>query len=95
LAQDMDMRIGFRFGDDEYLAHVADGGIEIARGRADDEEIVFAGAPAALAGAVYGDAPLDELAAAGALIVTGDRVLVQHFLDLFTLPPKAGSPPSA
>lgn len=92
LAQDIDLRVGFRFGDDEYLAHVADGGIEIARGRADDGAIVFAGAPAALAGAVYGDAPLDELAAADALTVTGDRKLVRRFFTLFTLPPKAGCP---
>ncbi len=94
LAKDIDLRAGFRFGDDEYCAHVADGGIEIARGRAADGEIAFDGQPAALAAAVYGDVPLDELAAAGALAVTGDRALVRRFFALFTLPPKAGSPPA-
>lgn len=92
LAKDIDMRVGFRFGDDEYCAHVAAGQIDIARGRADDGDIVFAGQPAALAGAVYGDVPLADLAAAGALTVIGDAALVRRFFALFTLPPKAGTP---
>lgn len=93
-AKDIDMRVGFRFGEDEYLAEIGNGGIEIARGRADAGDIVFAGQPAALAGAVYGDVPLGELAAAGALTVAGDASLVRRFFALFTLPPKAGTPPA-
>lgn len=95
LARGTDMRVGFRFGDDEYLAHVHDGEIDVARGLADEGELVFAGKPAGVAAAIYGDVPLDELEAAGLLRVTGDRNLFALFSALFTLPPKAEMPHAA
>ena len=34
---------------------------------------------------------LTAMAAAGAVSVTGDKALAQRFIDLYALPPKAGS----
>jgi DNA-binding HxlR family transcriptional regulator len=92
LAREMDLRVGFRFGEDAYLAHVADGAIDIARGDAGEGDIVLAGQPAGLAAAIYGDVPLDDLAAAGLLTLTGPREAFAAFSALFTLPPKASMP---
>ncbi len=93
LANDMDMRVGFRFGEDEYVAHVAAGAIDIARGDAGEGDIVLAGEPAGLAAAIYGDVPLEDLAAAELLTLTGPREAFGAFSALFTLPPKATMPP--
>lgn len=81
-AKDWDSRIGFRFGDMAYVAHVHAGAIDIARGEVADCEVVFTCQPEALAAFVYGGAPL----APGAII--GDADLARRFADLFTLPPK-------
>lgn len=91
-AQDIDARIGFRFGAETFVAHLADGRLDIARGDPDGADLVFTGTAPTLAAAVYGGVPLDVLAAEGALSVEGDRALADRFLTLFTLPPKAESP---
>ncbi len=91
-ARGLDARIGFRLGDETYLAHLTDGRIEIARGALDRADLIFAGTPPVLAGAIYGGQPLDALEAAGALRIEGDRTLAQKFIGLFPLPPKASRP---
>ena len=60
--------------------------VEVARGDVADCDVVFAGAPPALAAVVYGGAPLDLIE------VEGDRALADRFVDLFPLPPKAALP---
>lgn len=92
-AEGIAARIGFRLGEDSFLAHLADGRIEIARtGAPDGADLVFAGAPPVLAGAVYGGVPLAELEAQGALRIEGNRALAERFVTLFRLPPKAERP---
>jgi DNA-binding HxlR family transcriptional regulator len=89
-AQGLAARIGFRLSENEtFLAHLADGRIEIARGPVEDAEVVFTGAPPVIAGAVYGGQPLAALESAGALAIEGDRTLAERFVGLFPLPPKA------
>lgn len=88
LAEGIDARIGFRLGSETYLAHLAKGEIAIARGSIDKAELVFAGEPPVIAGAVYGGQPLEVLENAGVLRVEGDRALAERFLTLFPLPPK-------
>ena len=90
---DMDASIGFRFGEDRYLGHLNADGFSVARGDPETADLVFAGQPAALAGAVYGGAPFDDLAAAGTLEVKGDRGLADRFTTLFPLPEKVALPP--
>jgi hypothetical protein len=51
---------------------------------------VLAGAPEAIAGAVYGEPGLAGMEAAGAVRVEGDRDAAARFVTLFVLPPKAG-----
>jgi DNA-binding HxlR family transcriptional regulator len=88
-ARGIDARIGFRLGEETFLAHLAEGRIEIARGALDDADLVFTGTPPVLAGAIYGGQPLEALEGAGALGIRGDRALAERFIGLFPLPPKA------
>jgi DNA-binding HxlR family transcriptional regulator len=87
-ARDLNARIGFRLVTDSFLARIADGELHIARGEPDGADVIFTGTAPALAAAVYGKQPLDELAKAGALTTQGDRKVADRFLTLFPLPPK-------
>jgi len=90
---DLAARIGFVFGADRYVATLDRTGVAVARGAVDGCDLVFAGSPQALAGAVYGGASLDALIAAGELALTGDRSLADRFLTLFPLPDKVSFGP--
>ena len=82
-------RIGFCLGEETFLAHLADGKIEIARGSIEGADLVLTGTPPVLAGAIYGGQPLEVLEQAGVLQVEGDRALAKTFTGLFPLPAKA------
>ena len=81
-ARDLDARIGFRFGESGYVAHLHDGQIDVARGDPAGCDVIFTAAPTALAAVVYGGAPLDSIG------VEGDMELAKRFTTLFPLPPK-------
>jgi len=81
-ARDIDARIGFRFGETDYVARLHDGTITVARGLTEDCDVVFTAAPTMLAAVVYGGAPLDSIG------VEGDIALAKRFTTLFPLPPK-------
>jgi DNA-binding HxlR family transcriptional regulator len=85
-------RIGFRLGAETFLAHLADGRIEIAAGPMDGADLIVTGTPPVIAGAIYGGQPLAALEAAGTLRIEGDRALAERFMTLFPLPPKASRP---
>ena len=87
-AEGIDAEIGFRFGEEEFRAHLANSQIPIRRGEAAGAELVFATMPTVLAAAVYGGVPLDELEKAGALVIEGNRSLAERFVTLFPLPAK-------
>jgi DNA-binding HxlR family transcriptional regulator len=89
-AEGIDARIGFRFGDEHFIAHLAGGEIVIRRGETDGADLTFTGTPVALAGAIYGGQSLDALGRAGALSVVGDTRLAERFTTLFPLPAKLG-----
>lgn len=82
-------RIGFVFGDERFVAHIADGVLRARREPVDDAAVVFTAQPAILTGAVYGDQPLSALEADGLLTIDGDRQTAEWFVDLFALPEKA------
>lgn len=88
LAMHVRGKIGFRFGAQAYLANLAYGTIDIAVGAVTGADVVFTGAPAVLAAAIYGGVPLEQLESDGALTVSGDRRLAKKFLTLFPLPEK-------
>ena len=84
---DMRAIINFRFGPDSYVARIHDGNIDIVRGEADDAGLsIAAHPPANLAAVMYGKAPYDLIQ------WSGDKALLDRFVGLFELPPKAVIP---
>jgi DNA-binding HxlR family transcriptional regulator len=88
-AKTMSGTIGFRFGEEEFVAMVAKGKLSIARGSASEADVVVEGDQHAVVAVIYGGAPLANLEKAGALTVKGDRALFERYIGLFPLPPKA------
>jgi DNA-binding HxlR family transcriptional regulator len=79
--------IQFHFGSDHYVARIHDGAIDVAPGEAPNADLVVASNPPAnLAAVMYGKAPYDLIQ------WSGDRNLLDRFVDLFHLPPKASIP---
>lgn len=81
-ARGLDVRIGFRLGDANYVAAIHDGQLDVARGEVANCDLVFTGAPTQLAAVIHGGAPLETVG------VEGDMGLAKRFLTLFPLPPK-------
>ena len=88
-AKDLSGRIGFRLGREEFVATLVKGKLTIARGAANEADVVVEGDQQALAGAIYGGVPLAKLEKAGALKIGGDRALFERYIKLFPLPAKA------
>jgi DNA-binding HxlR family transcriptional regulator len=79
--------IQFRFGHDTYVARIHDSEIDIASGEADRPDLTIeANPPANLAAVMYGKAPYEMIG------WSGDRQLLDRFVGLFELPPKAPMP---
>lgn len=79
--------IGFRIGEDSFLARIADRTITIRRAEElSGAEAVFVGPASALVAFVYGKAPPEALPE---LAIGGDRALAARFSTLFALPEKA------
>ena len=78
--------VGFRFGEDRYVARLCSGSFQVERGEPDGADVTFAADPTELAAVVYGDAPLDRIH------VTGDMALARRFVTLFPLPARVGNP---
>ena len=86
-AAGLDANLNFRFGEDAYTGHLTEEGIEIAPGAHPAPDLSIAAVPAAnLAAVLYGKAPYDLIE------WSGDRKLLDRFVDLFHLPPKAPVP---
>jgi len=84
LAEGLDVRIGFRFGDVSYVTRLHDGRLDVERGPVQDCDVVFSGAPSDMAAVIHGGAPLEMID------VEGDMELAKRFRTLFPLPPKIG-----
>jgi hypothetical protein len=89
-ARTLKARIGFRFADDAFVATAGEEELDVKRGDPDGADAIFTGQPEALAAAVYGKLPLEELA--GALKVEGDLAAAMRFISIFELPPKVEQP---
>jgi DNA-binding HxlR family transcriptional regulator len=83
-AGDLSARIGFRFGDTGFVAAIDSGRIDIQRAPTDNVDVLFTAVPGAIAGVLYGGAPLERID------VKGDMRLAERFVTLFPLPPKVG-----
>lgn len=84
--------IGFRFGAEEFVARLADGAFAIRRGAIADADVdaIIEGTAMDWAAVLYGGAPLRTMEKSGKLKVTGDRALIERYVTLFPLPPRAG-----
>jgi DNA-binding HxlR family transcriptional regulator len=78
----MAARVGFRFGDTSYVVEIRGGTIDVRRADPETVDLLFAAAPEAIAGILYGGAPLDTVE------IDGDRALAERFTTLFPLPEK-------
>ena len=85
-AKGLDANLNFRFGHDLYTGHLHENGIEIVRGEHPAPDLSITAEPQALAAVLYGKAPYDLIE------WRGDRILLDRFVDLFHLPPKASIP---
>ena len=84
LAEGLDARIGFNFGDVSYVTRVHDGKLEVTRAPIQDCDLILSGAPSEIAAVIHGGAPLEMID------VKGDMELAKRFRTLFPLPPKIG-----
>ena len=83
LADGLDARIGFRFGEAEYVTRIRNGRLEVIRGPVSDCDVTFIGAPSDVAAVIHGGAPFEIIG------VEGDLDLARRFVTLFPLPSKA------
>jgi len=85
---DLDISLGFRFGEDQYRGHLNHSGFTVSQGDPEGADLIFEGNPEALGAYVYGGVPYEELNAQGTLSIVGDRKQAEHFRTLFPLPEK-------
>ena len=82
LADGLDARIGFRFGDADYVTALRSGRLEVDRREPNGCDVIFTGAPSAVAAVIHGGAPFETIQ------VEGDMALAKRFVKLFPLPEK-------
>lgn len=81
-------RIGFRLGEETYLATIEDGALGITRGTLAGAEAVFVGEPNDFLPVLFGTMPLGLALSEGRFAVEGDVPRAADFATLFLLPPK-------
>jgi DNA-binding HxlR family transcriptional regulator len=84
IAEGLDARVGFHFGDIDYVVTIRDGRLDVERGPVRDCDVEFSGTPSEIAAVIHGGAPLEMIK------VEGDMELAKRFRTLFPLPPKVG-----
>lgn len=82
LAEGLNARIGFRFGEADYVTRLHDGQLDVQRGEVDDCDVTFVGTSSEVAAVIHGGAPFEMIR------VEGDMALAKRFVALFPLPPK-------
>ena len=93
-AQGVEMTVGFRLGEETFLVRIEDQTLTPSRAGIAGADVVFTTTPEAMAGYVYGKAPLALLQASGAITLEGEPEHALAFQALFELPPKATKPPA-
>jgi DNA-binding HxlR family transcriptional regulator len=84
LAEGLVARVGFHFGEVDYVASLKGDRLDIERRRSDDCDVDFRGTPSQIAAVIHGGAPLETIE------VEGNLELAKCFRTLFPLPPKVG-----
>lgn len=83
-ARGLAVRAGFDLGRESFRGALVEGRWEVEPGPAEGD-LVFAGSPNALAPVIYGPQPLTHWSGSEAVRFSGDPVLGQRFIDLFSL----------
>ena len=84
LAEGLDARVGFQFGDTGYVVTVRNGRLDVERTAPENCDVLFTGTPSEVAAVIHGGAPFDLIK------VEGDLEVAKRFVKLFPLPPKVG-----
>jgi DNA-binding HxlR family transcriptional regulator len=82
-------RYHLQFGEQSFVAAVAEGRLDIRHGTDLDADARIAGSPAAIASVAFGDQSLAGAMNSGELEIVGDEVSAAHFLALFPMPTPA------
>lgn len=83
-AKGLAVRAGFDLGRESFRGALVEGRWQVEPGPAEGD-LVFAGSPNALAPVIYGPQPLTHWEGSAAVDFSGDPVLGQRFIDLFSL----------
>src|SRR5690348_3712012 len=67
LAEGLDARVGFQFGDTSYVVTVHDRRLDVERSEIDDCAVVFTGTPSEVAAVIHGGAPFELIRVEGDL----------------------------
>ena len=89
-AGDFAANIGFRLGEEDFVARIEGGGIAIRRGDPAGADVLFASDPMTIASLTYGGRPIDDAEAVHTLTLEGNRSVATRFISLFPLPAKVG-----
>jgi DNA-binding HxlR family transcriptional regulator len=84
-------RYELRLGEDRFRIEVADDGIEVARGGADQADATIDTDPATLGAVLWADQPLADAQRSGSMTIEGDQAAVERLVRLFPLPEPAGA----
>jgi len=82
LTDGLSARIGFRFGEANYVTTLHDGRLDVQRGEVADCDVEFVGTSSEVAAVIHGGAPFATIR------VEGDLEFAKRFVTLFPLPPK-------
>jgi DNA-binding HxlR family transcriptional regulator len=85
-ADDLSARYELRLGENTFHVRVADRGIEVDRGAADDPDAIIDTDPATFSALIWGGRELADALRAGDIAIEGDHDAVTRFLELFPQP---------
>ena len=91
LAEGLEARIHFRFGDRPFRATVSGDALEITAGELEAPDAVITSDHGTALAVAHGRMSLAEAESAGTLQITGDRETAVRFLGLFPLPEPAAA----
>jgi hypothetical protein len=85
-AGDLSARYELRLGENTFVVRVADGGIDVDRGGAEDPDAIIETEASTLSALVWERRELADALAAGEVTIDGDQHAVTRFLELFPRP---------
>jgi DNA-binding HxlR family transcriptional regulator len=82
-------RYELRLGEDRFRIDVADGGIDVARGDADQADATIDTDPDTLGAVLWGGRTLAAARRSGTMTTEGDKAAIERFVRLFPMPEPA------